>query len=347
MAVEGKVQKALIALLKLGLPAGIFAYLLYQVPSEDYQAFLTQEKNWSYLLAAQMIAVIAVLISFLRWRLLLRAMDIPFTLREALRLGFLGYLLNFVSFGSVGGDIFKAVLAAKHRPNKRPEAVASVLLDRAFGLQGLVILAFFGLLAVPAEQLSTTLLTIRNGAGLLAVLSVIALCLAIFSGSWFEKIIQLLQRTPILGLTLGRMVGAVRGLRSSPEVLAMMAVYSVGVHSLLASCVYLLSAGLYPEHPSFPQHLMIVPPSMAVGTLPLAPGGVGYQEAAMATLFKQLPDVPEGFSAIIVATVYRLVTLLIAGIGLVYYWASHGRELTEEAEQAAAELEQQDTGLPS
>ncbi len=40
-----------------------------------------------------------------------RALDVPMTLAEAVRLGFMGNLLNQVSVGSVGGDLFKAIEA--------------------------------------------------------------------------------------------------------------------------------------------------------------------------------------------------------------------------------------------
>lgn len=332
-------KKSLFTLLKLGIPAAIFAYLLMQVPREDYRVLWEGDKNWGRLLGSQVVAVAAILVSFLRWRVLVRAMEIPFTLSEAFRLGFLGYLLNFVSFGSIGGDIFKAVLAAKDKPDKRPEAVASVLLDRAFGLLGLVILSFGGLAAIRSDQLTTPLIAIRNGAGVVALASIFALLLAIYSGKWFDKLTHWVRSWPLLGPSLARMIQAVRQLRGSPEVLLLMGAYSIGVHFLLATAVYLISSGFYVEHPSFSEHLMIVPPSMAVGTLPLAPGGMGYQEAALATLFKQLPSIPEGYSAILVATFYRLVTLGIAGIGLVYYLSGAGRKLTEEAEKAIAEMD--------
>ena len=71
---------------------------------------------------------------------------------------------------------------------------------------------------------------------------------------------------------------------------------------------------------------MVVPPGMAAGTLPLAPGGIGVQEGALAGLFKQLRNLPENYSGVLVATVYRLITITIAGVGLVFYLASHGQE---------------------
>lgn len=319
-------KKIALTLLKLLIPAGIFVYLLMGVDADDYAAFQQQKKHWELLLAAQLVATSAILVSILRWCILVRAFDIPFTYREALRLGFLGYLLNFVSFGSVGGDLFKAILVAKNKPEKRPEAVASVLLDRALGLLGLVILAFLCLTFIPKAPLPNAMLQIRNGAAVIAAVSIAALLIAVFAGNWFERLVSWIESWPVVGVPLSRMARAVRLLRKTPMTLVLLAAYALGVHSLLAFTVFLISKGIYSQYPSFAEHLLVVPPAMAAGTLPLAPGGLGYQEAALSVLFEMLPDLPEGFSGTLVAIIYRFMTLMIAGIGLIYYVSSHGRE---------------------
>jgi uncharacterized protein (TIRG00374 family) len=319
--------------LKVLLPLGIFTYLLSSVDQADYAAFWNGEKRWELVVAAQVIALLAILISFVRWWLLVRAFGIPFAPREALRLGFLGYLLNFVSFGSVGGDLFKAILVARDKPEKRPEAVTSVLLDRAMGLLGLVALAWLCLSLADGSQLSPTLLSIRFGAGVVCTIGILGLLASIFAGNWFDHVIRKIQTLPVAGETVARMANAVRMLRAQPVVLFGIAFASVCVHALLASSVFLISAGFYIEHPTFAEHLMVVPPAMAAGTLPLAPGGLGYQEGALAGLFQVLPDLPKSFSGILVATVYRLLTLTVAGVGLVIYLLSQDRavETDEEA----------------
>ncbi|MFK7736446.1 MAG: lysylphosphatidylglycerol synthase transmembrane domain-containing protein [Pirellulaceae bacterium] len=328
--------------LKIVLPIGIFAYLLSSVDQADYAAFWDGEKRWELVLAAQTIALLAILLSFFRWWLLVRAFGISFAPREALRLGFLGYLLNFVSFGSVGGDLFKAILVARDKPEKRPEAVTSVLLDRAMGLLGLVALAWICLSVVDVSQLSPTLRSIRFGAGIVCTVGIIGLLASIFAGNWFDRLLTRIQTLPVAGDTIARMARAIRRLRGQPLVLVAIAFVSVCVHALLASSVYLISAGFYSEHPTLAEHLMVVPPAMAAGTLPLAPGGLGYQEGALAGLFKVLPDVPESFSGILVATIYRLLTLTAAGIGLVIYLLSQ-----DSAVDVEADVEDASTSEPS
>jgi hypothetical protein len=83
----------------------------------------------------------SVCATFVRWYLLVRALDLPFRVADAFRLSFVGYLLNFVAFGSVGGDLFKAVFLAREQHGRRTEAVATVFLDRALGLYSLLIVA--------------------------------------------------------------------------------------------------------------------------------------------------------------------------------------------------------------
>ncbi len=209
------------------------------------------------------------------------------------------------------------------------------MLDRAIGMLGLVLLAVISLTVFPTEALPVVLLRIRDFSILVAICAVVALMINIYAGRWFEGLIAWIARWPFLGQSLARMAWAVRRLRGQPLVLVALIAVSVLVHSLLALTVYFTSQGIYTEHPSLAEHLYVVPPGMAAGAIPLAPGGLGAQEYALDELFKQLPRLPEQFSGMIVATVYRLITLALAGIGLIYYWTSQGRDL----QRARAEAE--------
>lgn len=329
-------KRAVLIFLKVALPAALFVFLLWRVPQSDYDAFWSRPKRWHWLGLAQLLAVTAVTLGMVRWWALVRAFGIPFRLTEALRLGFLGYLLNFVSLGSVGGDLFKAILVAKDKPGARPEAVASVVLDRAIGMLGLVLLTVLSLSVFTSEQLPVVLKRIREFAVLLTAVAIVGLLLAIYSGRWFERLLGWISHWPLVGESLARMAWAVRQLRGQPLTLLALIVTAVGVHFLLALTVYFVSRGLYADYPTLTEHMVVVPPAMAAGAIPLAPGGLGAQEFALDELFKQLPRQPAEFSGMIVATVYRLITLAIAGIGLLYYWTSNGRELRQARGEAEA-----------
>ena len=138
---EGRLKKVLISLLKYGLSLGIVGYLIYDAVSDDtFAQVRDQPKHWPFSSGLD-IVLAATCLTFVRWYYLVRALDLPFRMADAFRLGFLGFLLNFVSLGSVGGDLFKAVFIAREQHGKRAEAVATVVIDRVIGLYVLFVVA--------------------------------------------------------------------------------------------------------------------------------------------------------------------------------------------------------------
>ncbi len=81
-----------------------------------------------------------VLLAYLRWFLLVRAVGLPFTLRDAFRLGMIGTLFNLVIPGAIGGDFVKAAYLAREQTRKG-QAIATIVIDRIVGLIGLFVLA--------------------------------------------------------------------------------------------------------------------------------------------------------------------------------------------------------------
>ena len=67
----------------------------------------------------------ALMLTIVRWHLLVRAVGLPFGMRDAVRLGLLGYFCNFFSLGSVGGDVAKAVGLARREPARRTVAIST------------------------------------------------------------------------------------------------------------------------------------------------------------------------------------------------------------------------------
>jgi uncharacterized membrane protein YbhN (UPF0104 family) len=96
---------------------------------------------WYFVLSLATFVIAQVVIA-VRWWLLLRAQSIHISIFAATRLFFLGLFYNNVMPGAVGGDVLKAWYVTKHT-NRRLEGALSVLVDRAIGLAGLVLMAIF------------------------------------------------------------------------------------------------------------------------------------------------------------------------------------------------------------
>src|SRR6202040_2248363 len=128
-----------------GLGLGLLAWVIlayWHISSPDGQevglaGVLQRPVDLPYLALAGVLALASVLLTFVRWYILVRAQDLPFTLPSALRLGMIGYYLSTFLPGAVGGDIIKAAFIAREQ-SRRTVAVTTVIMDRVMGLCGLI-----------------------------------------------------------------------------------------------------------------------------------------------------------------------------------------------------------------
>lgn len=100
---------------------------------------LRSSNKWIFALAV-LFFVPGTIIQGKRFQWILRAQDIRIGYWESTRLCWIGNFLNFVfAVGATAGDFFKMYQVARHT-ERRTEAVLAVLIDRAAGLLGLVLL---------------------------------------------------------------------------------------------------------------------------------------------------------------------------------------------------------------
>jgi uncharacterized protein (TIRG00374 family) len=345
-------KKRLTTILKIAVPVAIIGYLVYSVlthrPDSPDQAGTFEQVgsaawNWGSLAAAFFLILLAIVITFCRWYLLVRALGLKFRLRDAFRLGFLGFLLNFVGAGSVGGDLFKAVFIAHEQPGRRTEAVATVVVDRVIGLYALLIVATLTLLLAGIENQKIEFLTIERLTYIFTAVGGIAVILVLVPGFTSGKVSDWLGSLPKVGPTLGRLIVAIRMYRERKWVLVSAGALSLGVHTLLAACTWCLATGLFGQAPglnapTLGEHLVITPLSMICAAVPISPAGLGTFELALEALYRMLATEPmQPGQGLIVALGFRATQIGVLVIGAIYYWTSR-REVSELIHEA--ELEQ-------
>ena len=79
-----------------------------------------------------------VLISIVRWHLLLEVAGVAVGWGRTAQLSLAGLFFNSVLPGVMGGDVMRAYWAAKDAPQARPAAVVSILMERVLGLTATV-----------------------------------------------------------------------------------------------------------------------------------------------------------------------------------------------------------------
>jgi len=311
-------KKILITLLKILLSAGILAWLAVAAKNDDAFGDLARRApgfQWGLLAGACACCAAAVVITLIRWYCLVRALEMPFELREALRLGFLGYLFNLAPMGIVGGDLLKAVMLARQHRNRRAQAFATVAVDRVIGLYMLFVVASAAIVLTgfwrhPLAQIRyicvfSLAVTGLSSAGLAALF---------FPGASKGRLSARLGRLPYVGQALEHLIEAVRMYRHRMPVLLASAAMSVAVHSLFTVGIYLLTLGIYAGNVqglSLKYQFIVVPLSSATGVIPLV---AGPMEVVLDFLYAQVFGLNkrQGF---VVALGYRIITLLIAMVG--------------------------------
>jgi uncharacterized membrane protein YbhN (UPF0104 family) len=330
------VRNYTLVVLKIVAPLLLIAWLLASIEPARWQELGARRIHWGLLFVAFAIEFGALCLTFIRWYLLVRSLGIRFSLADAFRLSFLGYMFNFVSVGSVGGDLFKAIFVAREQPGRRTEAVATVVLDRVIGMYALMLVASAAILFGGIHTTSPTFhalqqITLATTAG-----GGLALLAASVPAVTDGRMARCLTALPWIGDSCERLIASLRVYRRRRLMMAAIFCMSMLVHGLISIGVFLIALAVFGNCPPLVDHLVIVPLSMVAGALPFTPSGLGSFEFAMDELFRLASTAADAtVSGVLIALVYRLVTIANAGVGVVYYWMCKAK--VEEVLEAAGE----------
>ncbi|MGE3316791.1 MAG: lysylphosphatidylglycerol synthase transmembrane domain-containing protein, partial [Planctomycetaceae bacterium] len=269
--------------LKWPIALGLLAYLFW-THRQDLAELRSREIRWPALVMAFALCGGSIVLTFYRWYLLVWAQDFPFKVADALRLGFIGYLFNYVAPGAAGGDIIKAGLIASEQQSRRGVAAATVLLDRLLGMLALFMVGAFAALFQEQSLLNDRYVRIivavlcgGSVAGLLGL--AILLHPAVPRSRWLAWLIRVRRIGPIFG-SLTNAIILYQNRRGI--VIASVLVSIVGHFGMLSSfyfCAQALQLGN--AAPGYWAHLLLIPGAeLAAVALPL-PGGVGVLEGAV------------------------------------------------------------------
>ena len=330
---------------KVAIGAAALAYILikYWEPANGavgIKKLLSLTPNYGYLAAIVLLAATVVTCQIVRWYLLVRALDLPFTIRNAFRLGFVGLFFNTLLPGSVGGDLVKAFFICREHPERKTRAVATVIVDRMLGLFGLLLFAssIGGALWMAGDTriaensyLRTIVLSCTTLVGL-AVMGWIVL--GFTPAARIERIGIGLLRWKWIGVTLSEMWGAVVLYRRRPKLLYLTIPITAFAQTLMI--IYLhLAVRVYPLESvgTFAEHCIIGPIGFIAQAFFPAPGGVGGAEAIFGYLYT-LIDRPESTGGIGRLTM-RVADIGLGVLGYIVYLSMKAELPIAEAEKAS------------
>lgn len=308
---------------------------LFYLNRETFRGLSLEAVRWEFAAIAFALCGGSILLTFVRWYLLVWAQEFDFSLKSAIQLGFLGYVSNYIAPGAVGGDAVKAVMIAREQPARRAVAVATIILDRILGLLALFLVGA-GVWLLQSEATRTNVFrtvaavfAIGSAAGLLGL--VLALHTPALRAGWLRRLVQV----RFVGKLIGEMVTAVGVYQSRARVLWLAVAISIVGHLMMLSGFYFCALAVNPSEavPDYFAHLLFMPAAEIAGMIPLFPGGVGALEGAIAK-FYEAAGYSDG-NGLLTGLGFRCVSILIAALGAGYYFSAKRRIRESVAGEAA------------
>ena len=309
---------------------------LYYTNRQDLAHLVTEPKNWSYLVLASVLAAGAMLLTFYRWYLLVSAQDFPFTVRDAVRLGYIGYLFGYVAPGAAGGDLFKAGMIAMEQTSRKGIAMATVLLDRIMGVLALFMVGALAMFFQDPQIFQNA--AVRFCVALLwtgTIGGTIGFIVLLHPAVPRSRFLRRLIRLRVVGNLIAGLVNAVLLYQQRHLVLVLTVLISIVAHFGTLSSFYYCGLAINAGNaaPGYWTQFLLIPIAELLAFLVPVPGGVGILEGGVAKAYvwsNQAPGVASvtiqqasaaGFAA---ALANRVINIVIVAIGAAFYLTASG-----------------------
>ncbi|NBT89983.1 MAG: UPF0104 family protein [Verrucomicrobia bacterium] len=295
--------------------------------------FLTTKLNWQEFSAVVLeanpswlvLAVAAyggvVLVSIVRWHLLLEVAGAAVGWGRTAQLAVAGLFFNSILPGVMGGDVMRAFWAARDAPQARPAAVVSILLERVLGLAATVLLG--AALILPRwTELNEHPVTHAGALAFVTVAGILLVILAVLVSPVSGRILAgdhssgwrkaAAEGAKACHVCLTHPIGAGAGL-----------LLSLTSQALLVALFFVVAEAMALPA-DFWQLASVLPMVAMVTVLPITWNGLGLREAAFVT-FLGVYGVPAVQAVAISLTAFAVILLWNLLGGVVYLVTGVGR----------------------
>ncbi len=320
-------KRYLWTLIRLGVTGGLLWYISGKIDfGEALRLIPGAHPGWSALAVGMIVAQLFIIA--LRWRYLARMTGTAPNYPSFARFTIEGMFFNQALPSSVGGDAVRMYRLARCPGIGTTRAISSVLLDRGFGLLGIIIIAsaflipFIGLVTDPA---------LKNGAVLLIAAGTIGFALFLA----LDLMPPSLRRWKVIAELLN-MSRQARRVFMEPLQMMRIGITTVVGQMVALSALYVLALALEVEV-SYAMTMAVLPIAALISTVPITIAGWGLREGVM-VLALSYAAVPEA-EALALSLMYGLA-LLAAGLpGGVIWLLSRHRPAADPIQAAASAKE--------
>ena len=303
--------------IKLVIAAALITWLVSS-GKLDFKLLLRLQEFPLVVLGAIVLVTINFLLVSWRWRSILETKSqVDFPLTGMLRVTWIGQFFSSVLPGSVSGDLLKMLYIQEYDPKFSKKYVfASILIDRAMGLTGLIILVGMSSLVFSAHILKTApaMAPLININYTLAVLFLSAFGFFFFYHHLLRRLLVRMEQImfPKLWQQLTSIWDELTAIKS--RMLKAMLI-SIMVQFLSVVIFWSLISPFISGQMDFIQALAFIPIGLMTLALPVAPSGLGVGHAIFQELFK-FSGIENGASLF---NIYFVVTVSVNLLGVIPY----------------------------
>lgn len=317
-------NKQLILIAKLLMSAAILAWLFYQAwKTDQFSELSRRDIRWPWLLGAGLTCLAAHVVGYVRWRIMVISLGMPFRIRDAIRIGLAGSFFNLFAFGVVGGDGLRAFYVSRQFPQRISEAITSVVADRLIGMLTMFTFASVAFFMIDLNRPGfdvEKLTALRVGCWFIVVATIIGflgVLIAWHSPRLIDRgWVQPILKWPLLGTLARKFVLAMELYRGRPGAVAGCFALSGLVNVFFIITIFLVAGSLDQAGPGIDAYFLIAPLSMVANAVPL-PGGLGGMELMLDFLYRLFSPAVENPPSVLIAFTFRFLLLSVSAFGAI------------------------------
>jgi len=275
-----------------------------------------------FLIVGFVVFVLNYLLGFLRWRMLVRTVEINIPLRKLISSFSGGIFFNVFLPSTIGGDLVRTADLTAHT-NKAKQVIATVFLDRLSGYTGLVIVILLAML------LSRDLIhdKVVFSSVTVIIILLISILLVLFNNSIYTSIAKFLS-LPSAGRIkemIKDMHREIHVFRNYKKMIIYNLILSCFIQVISALSVYFIGLSLGVSISIF-YFLIFLPIIGAITLLPIAIGGLGLREGLYVVYFAKAGVIKQ--LALAMSLLSLSFTIILGAIGgVIYVLTVHHRRL--------------------
>lgn len=251
----------------------VIAYLLWRIDVGRTVDLIRSSNGWD-LLAAYAIVLGTTVGMAWRWKALLASKGIDEPIAWLTKLYFMGYAAGQILPTSLGGDAVRITAHARRRPDRKGEAAAAVLMERALGSAGTLVLVALGLSLAIGRYDNIALLVWLEGVFVVSAAAVFVLLFSRRANAW----LQARESTRRLARALQTVWLALHGYRERPRVLFTVLAATVGLQMIRIVAIWLCGRAVGVDV-SLLVYVVMGPLLFLIMLIPFTINGLGVREA--------------------------------------------------------------------